>query len=680
VFEKLVDQTGKIAADARRPRSGISRTRRPVEDIEEIPLTGPNEALATLEGRDDASSQDKNNKSLKTIFSTIWPNLGWPDRINLILGFVGASVHAIATPVFSYILSKLLETYSIPGGDQQKSLIYAMAILGVAFVDSIGTYVFRLLLEHIGQSWIDSIRTNAYKQILDQSRDFFEREENGVSRLTESLDRNAEEMRNLLGRFAAMSYVAALMTLVSILWALAAQWKTTLIALAVVPYVFGVTRIFASVSEKWEGRSNDASETASAIFTETFTNIKTVRALTLEPHFLEKYTVATNLTLRVGFQRSIYAGFFFGLSDSAGNFATAMIFYVGAKLVTQGAPVNDVILVFTMLIFAITNVSSMLEFIPQIGSSKDTASRLLRLAQLPKTSHEHLGDTHITAVGDIVFDHLRFCYPSRPEQTIFRDLNLRLTPGTTTAIVGGSGSGKSTIANLLLDLYNTATVPGAQPGDLTFGGRDVKQISTTCLRSLITPVSQTPTLFAATVSENIAYGLPRHHPLHHPDHISAAARQAGIHDFIVSLPQGYRTPIGDGGIGLSGGQAQRIAIARALVRRPSVLILDEATSALDVSSANLIRATIQHLVDDRSRAMTIVIITHHRDMMEIAERVVVLDSGRVAEEGPFDELMARDGALKNLLSGGEWAGETKRVKRSSRVKAAPMLRSVDWKP
>ncbi|KAF2212399.1 hypothetical protein CERZMDRAFT_41736 [Cercospora zeae-maydis SCOH1-5] len=693
-WEKLIDQTGKFAVDLRRARPGVTRKRRPLEDIEEIPLTGPDDALATLQGK-SAAQQEAANNTYKVIFGTLWPGIDSRAKVSLIIGFWGATVHGVATPVFSFILSKLLATYAVPGGQRSKQLAYSMAILGVAVLDAVHTYAYRFLLEVVGERWVDGIRTKAYERILDQDREFFAKKENGIPILAESLDRNAEEMRNLVARFAPLAYVAFIMTTVSITWAIVSQWKVTLIALTLAPYIFVVTKMFARVAETWESRSNDASDKASAIFTETFTSIKTVRALTLEDHFLEKYTIATNQALVVGFKRSFYAGFFFGLSDSAGNFATALIFYVGAKIATEGANINDIITVFAMLIFCIVNVSAILEYIPQMASSKDTAARLLRLAKLPKDSHEHLGDTRITTVGDIVLDNLNFSYPSRPDQIILKNINLRLQPGTTTALVGGSGSGKSTIANLLLDLYSTSSLPGSKPTDLTFGSRSIQHISTPSLRHMIVPVSQTPTLFAATVSQNIAYGLPSNHPSNTDASIISAAQKAGIHDFILSLPSGYSTPIGEGGLGLSGGQAQRIAIARALVRNPSVLILDEATSALDIETANLIRQTIQSLIETsrsdpaRSQPMTVIIITHHKSMMEIAERVVVLDDGRIAEMGTFGELSRREGgALKNLLSGGEWMGESskrdsRRVsKRTSRMlkmrSGMPVLKDVDW--
>ncbi|KAK3701663.1 ATP-dependent permease [Vermiconidia calcicola] len=681
-MENLVDTAGRLAAESRMNATAAGRTRAKIIDTESMSTVGEGGAIYPKSTRSvgDEGADTVVQKPFKEIMSTLWPIIDWRTRLILIAGFYGATIHALGSPIFAFVLSKLMQTYAIPGGDKQKSLVYSMIILGLAIVDAAHTYIDRFCLEYVGQRWVNLIRAEAMKRILDQPRAFFDREENAVSRLTGSLDRNAEEMRNLLGRFSGIIWTAAIMCVVAVVWAMAAQWKMTLISLAAAPYIFGVTRAYAAVSDKWENLSNTASEDAASIFTETFTNIKTVRALTLEQHFLDKYVEATNKALNVGFRRSLFSGFFYGLSDSAGNFAIAMVFYVGATLVKSGTPVQAVVQVFTMLIFTITNLGFILEYIPQIGSAKDTASRLLRLAELPDDSHEHLGDTRITTVGDIMFDDLQFSYPSRPEQTILNHVKLHIQPGTTTAIVGGSGSGKSTIANLLLNLYGTTTAPGdgyRRPGDLTLAGRDIKRIHTPSLRSLVTPVSQTPTLFSATVAENIGYGLQLSSPNNWMDAISDAAKQAAIHEFITSLPQGYSTPVGDGGMGISGGQAQRIAIARALARKPAVLILDEATSALDVESANLVRHTIETLVRDRSQAMTVIIITHSRDMMEIAEHIVVLDKGRIVEEGGLQELLVKNGALTNLLSSGEW--DDTRQQAVARPRGVPLMKEVDWR-
>ncbi|KAK0860271.1 ATP-dependent permease [Friedmanniomyces endolithicus] len=683
MMERLVDRTGKFAAESRSTAVGTGRLRRPLEPESELDLaeTGKVPLVRFSAATEDLSSTESADWTLRRIMGTIWPIVGPRSRAMLIVGFYGCTVHAIATPMFSFVLSKLLATYANPQGAKHKQLVYSMIILGIAIVDAAHTWLQRFLLGQVGQRWIDSFRDTAVERILDQPKAWFDLEENSVSHLTDSLDRNAESMRELLATYTALGYIAVLMCSVSVVWAFASQWKMTLMALSVAPYILGVSRVFAAISGKWETRSTDAAESASAIFTETFTNIKTVRAFTLEEHFKAKYIAATNHALTLGFQRAFYTGFFFGLSDSAVNFATALVFYVGSLLIKRGAPVNSCIEVVVMLMFALTNASVILECIPQVGNSRDAAARLMRLAGLAKDSHEHLGDTGMVTVGEIMFDNLRFAYPSRPEQTVLKDITLMIEPGTSTAIVGGSGSGKSTIANLLLDIWSTAQMPAANAdnaGELIIGGREIRTLSTRSLRSLIVPVLQTPTLFAATVADNISYGLDAASPHNNLDAVIDAAQRAGLHDFITSLPLGYDTLIGDGGMGLSGGQAQRVAIARALVRKPCVLVLDEATSALDVESAALVRQTIQELVRDRSRAMTVVIITHSRDMMEMAEHVVVLDQGEIVEEGGFEELLGRDGALANLLSGGEWTKEKERAV-SSTMRGVPKLEVVDWR-
>jgi len=683
MMETLLDRTGQQAAAARAaPGNAGERVRRPVNEVALAKLTGEDPHAK----KEDKVSDDVVQLGVKRILSCLWPNIDWSTRIVVVLGFYAAVIHAVAIPCFSYVFSKLLGTYAMPSGRGHLTLVYSMSMLGIAAIDGLHTFGFRYLLEYSSQCWVDNLREKAMARILDQPRSFFDHEANSVSRMTEGLDRNAEEMRNILGRFMGMMCVAAVMVAVSITWAFTANWKFTLICLSAAPYVCLTTSMFSTVSGRWETRSAEAAEAASAIFTEIFTNIKTVRTLTLEKHFLSKYKLATDHAIKVGFVRAMLSGFFFGLSDSAETISIALIFYVGSFLAKeQGATaVPGLLQVVATLIFTIGNVSACIQYIPQIGAAKDTASRLLRFVNLTKNSHEHKGDTRLVTIGDIQFMDLNFAYPSRRDQLVLRDINLRIKPGTSTAIVGGSGSGKSTIANLLLNLYATDTVPGARGGklgDLTLAGRDIKHIDTESLRALVVVVSQTPTVFAATVAENICYGLQSDSAFREHSNMVRAARSAGIHDFIMSLPQGYNTAIGDGGMGISGGQAQRVAIARALVRNPSVLILDEATSALDVESANLIRNTIQQLLHDRSRTMTVIIITHSREQMEIAEHIVVLDHGVIVEEGGFEELLAKKGALTNLLSGGEWDAEREEqaTRRKQRTRGTPRMEDVNWK-
>lgn len=250
------------------------------------------------------------------------------------------------------------------------------------------------------------------------------------------------------------------------------------------------------------------------------------------------------------------------------------------------------------------------------------------------------------------FNKVNFRYPSRPDALILKDASITIPRGCCTAIVGRSGSGKSTIASLMLSLYE-APLPHVGGPSISLGGIDIRRLHTPTLRSMISIVSQQPTIFPGTVHANITYGLDETSPLCSAHSVSAAAKAAGIDDFISSLPRGYHTAIGEGGVGLSGGQAQRVVIARALMRQPQILILDEATSALDPSSAELIKQTVQELVAVRRHELTVIIITHAKEMMEIADKIVVLEQGSVVEEGPYRVLAGRvRGKLRMMLEGG----------------------------
>lgn len=287
--------------------------------------------------------------------------------------------------------------------------------------------------------------------------------------------------------------------------------------------------------------------------------------------------------------------------------------------------------------------------VPQIGTSQEMANQLLRLADLPKgSSHEDKGTLKVRQVAPVKITGLSFRYPTRSNALVLKDVSITIPRSSCTAIVGRSGSGKSTITSLLLNLYESPKSAQGWP-TIALGGVDIHHVHTPTLRSLISIVSQQPSIFPGTIQENITYGLEDSSPLHQIYHVRAAAQAAGIDEFISSLAQGYLTVIGDGGVGLSGGQAQRLVIARALIRKPQILILDEATSSLDPTNAKIVRQTVQQLVAGQL-GLTVLIITHAREMMEIADKIVVLEQGRVVEDGPFEELARRNGGkLKALI-------------------------------
>ncbi|KAK5226426.1 ATP-dependent permease [Exophiala xenobiotica] len=646
----------------------------PAISLDKKPLPVP-PLMVELQDRTLGSRPSDNNEALKSdersaqpsvprILATLWPVLNTTERAKLAFGFLAALIHAGSPPAFSYALVQLFGTFSLDSGYHKQAVTYSLTVLGVAVADGLACFLMQYLLESVSQVWVNTLRTDAAKRILQQPKGWFDRERNRPSVLISSLDRNAEEMRILLDHFAAQVLVVVAMMTVGIVWSFATCWKMTLVSLAAAPFLFAVTKTFDVVSSRWTSRTNSARAEISGVFVETFSDIRTIRALTLESYFHGKYSRAVKAAFSIGTRRAIYSGVCFGLSESAIMLFTPMIFWYGRHLARgRECSVKDILTVFALLLFCTASASAIVAYIPQVSSATDNATRLLELARMSVISHEYGGKVKLdrddpnTLSGPIHFINQTFFYPTRSETAALRQLNLTIPSGKCTAIVGSSGSGKSTITSLILGLYPPATdelsIPLSNdldgPPSLTLSGRDIRILDITTLRSLIAIVPQTPVLFSATVRENITYGLQTGTSLVSATCIESAARAAGIHEFIQSLPQGYATIIGDGGLGVSGGQGQRIVVARALIRDPKILILDEATSALDHESAGVIRDSIINLIRTKEGKMTVVVVTHAKEMMSFADHVIVLENGSVAEEGAYQELLRRRAKLWEML-------------------------------
>jgi ATP-binding cassette, subfamily B (MDR/TAP), member 1 len=625
--------------------------------------------------------------TMRRIIATILPQITAVDRIFLYSAIFSTVIFAISTPIFAFVFSKLMATLYNSIDRKANAMKYSLIVLAVSIMDGISIFVSQYLLQYCGQVWANSIRVNSLRLILAQPHKFFNEEENAVSRLSECLDQHGEEMQHILGRFLGYTLIVATMLTVAVLWSLAICWKLTLVLLASSPVIYAITNTLQAVTGEMDKRCASAAQNAGSVFTETFTNIKTVRSLTLEDLFREKHKEASDSVLTVGLHRAFLCGIAFGLSESMLFYLTALLFYYGSILLASGEFTLDAIIhVMTLLLFSVSNTTMILSAIPQVSIAREAAGRLLRLALLPEHCHEHSGTVRIHEIGDIVLHNVNFSYPSNPENRILKEVSFTIPSGNCIALVGLSGSGKSTIASLLLKLYPvnltipTLSSPSQYLGDITISNRSIKRIHTPTLRSLISIVTQTPTILPGTITDNIIYGLHKSSPLKSQTSIEVATRAAGIHEFIASLPQGYDTLVGEGGAGLSGGQAQRIAIARALVRQPKVLILDEATSALDVESAGIIRDTIRRLLErdridpeiDGSGRMeggqgklTVIIITHSRDMMRVADWICMLDKGQIVETGPYDELVRKGGPFAAMVRGRVWEVDEMQKKRES---------------
>ena len=289
------------------------------------------------------------------------------------------------------------------------------------------------------------------------------------------------------------------------------------------------------------------------------------------------------------------------------------------------------------------------ERIAQAIAKKQTC--LLKLEATKVVKHRATGLYPESCEGTITFKDVQFCYPARPQRVVLNRLNLNIPAGSIVALVGASGSGKSSIVKLINHLYEHAS------GSVLVDGNDVRELSPDFIAKWISVVPQEPTLMARSVKRNIMYGLEGTDAEPSQAEIEDAARLANASAFIEALPQGYDTEVGERGVRLSGGQKQRVAIARALCRRPRILLLDEATSALDAESEHVVQEAIDSMISgqrsldgDPSRSMTVVIVAHRLSTIKNADRIVVIKDGQVSEQGSHDELVVNeDGVYSSLI-------------------------------
>lgn len=675
----------------------IIRRAKKEEGAEAIPLQSLGPTTSQADSHRDKQAESKEPQKEKTlplwrILKTVWPSLVNRYRLRLVLAILAATCFAVATPFFSQVFSNLLDMLYNTVNDSY-TVKWSLVILVIGVLDASFILTQQWGFETTALAWVNTLRSEAYRRILNQPREFFDKAENSISRLMEHLDTNAQLMQAILGRFVNNLFIATTILVMCLIWSLVICWELTLVLIGCAVVFIAVPLGHTRLSNYFDRLIADGTEHANAIFMETFINIKTVRALSLEKKFEEKHEKGRAAVFRMSRFKNIVCAPLYGLTQAMMIFISALAFVVAMKLLgNERYTIKQILEVLTLLLWGLSSATPLFSFIPQGSVAQEGATRLLRLANLPLISFELVGKTRIAEAGDIRLRSLRFSYPSQPDHLVLRDLNLHIRAGACVAIVGSSGSGKSTIASLLLKLYSPAHLSDVNFPPITFGHRDIQLIHTPTLRSLVTIVPQTPTLFPGSVTENITYGLRPGSILASSDNVHKAAVASGIAEFILTLPDGYNTLIGEGGLGVSGGQAQRIAIARALVRRPNVLILDEATSALDAESANTIRTTIINLLladrqrintplqtsyllhEDRHPPLSVVIITHSPEMMNFADQVVMLHQGTIVDKGTYVELLGKQsGPFAKMMRGEDFAKDVAVTKRMSwlAMNAAP---------
>ena len=543
---------------------------------------------------------------------------------------IGSAMGLIYPQLIREIIDVALSAESNPDRLDQAALIM-VAVFGVQGVSvSIRHHLFTVAGERI----VTQLRKGLYASILGQEIGFFDQRRTGELTNRLASDTTAIQQAASVNLSMGLRYLASTVGGVGLLAYTSLQ--LTAVMLLVVPPVIIWAVFMGRRLRKLSRQSQDALARGSEVAEETFSGVRTVRAYSGEPRERARYGVAADEALELVRQRSLLSSAFMGSVTFTGYAAVAVVLWFGGKLVIDGdmsvGALTSFVLYTLIVAFSVGALAGLwTNIMNAIAAAERVFALLEREPEIPLADGQRL--EHVR--GHVRFEQVDFAYPARDDVTVLRDINLELRPGEVVALVGPSGGGKSTIAALLMRLYDPVS------GRITLDTHDLCELSASGLREHMGVVAQDPALFSMSIAENIRYGRPNA-----PDEaIEEAARRANAHDFIETFPEAYQTQVGERGVQLSGGQRQRVAIARALLRDPAVLILDEATSALDAESEHLVKEALERLMQGR----TTLIIAHRLSTVRSADRVVVIEHGRIVEEGSHDALIEKEGLYHRLV-------------------------------
>ena len=557
-----------------------------------------------------------------------------PYKWTFFIGLVFLLLSSLTLLTFPFVAGKLIDTASGDTWLVNDINSIAFILLGILLIQSVFSFFRVWLFAKVSERSMRDIRIALYSQLVQLPMTFFDKRRTGelISRITADVSMLQDTFSTTLAEL----FRQIITLLAGVVFLMVTTPKLTLFMLATFPILVIIAMVFGKFIRRLSKQAQDELAAANVIVEETLQSIITVKSFVGEDYESKRYQSGLNRVVKVALKAAGFRGAFISFIIFALFGGIVAVMWYGASLVASGEmSVGDLVSFVLYTTFIGGSIAGLGDIYGQLQKAIGSSERVLEI--LEETPEDATADFQKAKIrGEVVFDHVRFRYPTRNEVEVLKNINFKINAGEKIALAGHSGAGKSTIIQLLLNFYPV------NEGTLQVDGKPVKDWNLKQLRSNIGIVPQEVLLFGGSIRENIAYAKPDATE----EEIIEAAKKANAWQFISKFPEGLETKVGERGIKLSGGQRQRVAIARAILKDPAILILDEATSSLDAESENLVQEALDTLMQNR----TTIIIAHRLSTIRKVNRIYVLKDGEIVEEGTHDSLASRqDGFYANLV-------------------------------
>ncbi|MBC9933359.1 ABC transporter ATP-binding protein [Chitinophaga qingshengii] len=508
-----------------------------------------------------------------------------------------------------------------------------LMLVVVLIAQSVFSFIRTVLFVNVTEKTLAALRQHVYSHMIKLPMRFFL--ERRVGELSSRISSDITLLQDTFTTTLAEFIRQMIIIIGGVIILLITSWKLTAFMLAILPIMMVAAVFFGKFIRRFSKQVQEQVAAANTVVEETLQGILNVKAFANEHFEIARYRKRTNEAARIGMKSGKYRGAFSSFIILGIFGALVAVIWRG---VSMGMGTPELLSFILYSVFIGGSIAGLAEVYTSLQKSIGATENLLEILDEPEEAITPVEQIALADQlgGQISFRDVSFHYPSRPDLTILQDISFEVEEDQKVALVGPSGAGKSTIVSLLLRLYEPTD------GNILYDGKDGTSIPLSVLRSQMAVVPQDVFLFGGTIRENIAYGKPDATE----EELEAAARKANAWEFIRHFPLGLDTIVGERGIQLSGGQRQRIAIARAVLKNPRILILDEATSALDSESERLVQDALDKLMEGR----TSIVIAHRLSTIRQADKIIVLDKGRIVEVGTHAELIEVDGGLYRMLS------------------------------